>query len=751
MTRPPVPGSTPASQHWSGARFALLLGILIAATFPEILFGLATFYVQDYGAFGYPHAFFHRSCFWQGEWPLWNPYNNCGIPFLAQWSTLTFYPLSLFYLLLPMPWSLGVFSLLHMFMGGLGMYHLVRSWTERGLPASVAGITYAMNGMMFSQCMWPHAAVVLGWLPWVVLTTERAALQGGTAIVIAGVLGALQLLGGLPEYLIMTWGIICSLVVLRTMDGAVRPLAAITRMTGVIAMVAGLTAFQTLPFVDLFLHSSRSAGTGDPIWAMPGTGWANLLVPLFNCYQTDDGGFHQLNQWYISSYYLGIVTLLLGLAGVILVRTRLVRWLGCLTLLGLVLALGDDGHVYLWLRQHLPVLNIARYPVKFMFLALFCLPILAGHGIARCTDSMPDIKRTLPLLAGILTLLIAALLIFDSHNPLPWEDWHDTLWNGLARVLILMFGTWIVMRLARKPVDGRQWVYGLALCLALWGDIVTHSPGIIPTVPLSVYAPGSTKPTTTTEPPRPGHSRLLISSEAGGRLHHGGIATNPVERYLITRLGEFAECNLLDAVPKVDGFNTLQPRDESAIEDWMEDPVTHQPTALADFAAVSLVTKPGTLFTWSERTNAMPMVFSGQRVEFASDVAIQSRIRRDDFDPRRVVMLPSTLSNIVTATTGATAVITLGAVTMNEVNFHTTAGNSAIVTIAQTYYHHWRATVDGVRIPIWKANYAFQAIEVPSGGHDIQLTYVDTMFRSGIALSLLTVLLAIVYWRRTAL
>ena len=56
-----------------------------------------------------------RESFWRGEMPLWNPYNNCGLPFLAQWNTLALYPGSLFYLLLPLSWALGVFCLLHLF------------------------------------------------------------------------------------------------------------------------------------------------------------------------------------------------------------------------------------------------------------------------------------------------------------------------------------------------------------------------------------------------------------------------------------------------------------------------------------------------------------------------------------------------------------------------------------------------------------------------------------------------------------
>src|SRR5689334_2224731 len=77
-------------ENWlTPGRFALLLGFIIAALFPHIIFGSQTFFYRDYGAFGYPLAKYHRDCFWGGELPVWNGLNSCGLPYLAQWNTMT--------------------------------------------------------------------------------------------------------------------------------------------------------------------------------------------------------------------------------------------------------------------------------------------------------------------------------------------------------------------------------------------------------------------------------------------------------------------------------------------------------------------------------------------------------------------------------------------------------------------------------------------------------------------------------------
>jgi hypothetical protein len=95
---------------FSPLRFAGILAILIVSMYPDVIFLGKSFFFRDFCLFGYPLASYHRDCFWRGEIPLWNPLSACGLPYLAQWNTLTLYPLSLVYLLIPLPglWDFSV-------------------------------------------------------------------------------------------------------------------------------------------------------------------------------------------------------------------------------------------------------------------------------------------------------------------------------------------------------------------------------------------------------------------------------------------------------------------------------------------------------------------------------------------------------------------------------------------------------------------------------------------------------------------
>jgi uncharacterized membrane protein YfhO len=70
------------------------------------------------------------------------------------------------------------------------------------------------------------------------------------------------------------------------------------------------------------------------------------------------------------------------------------------------------------------------------------------------------------------------------------------------------------------------------------------------------------------------------------------------------------------------------------------------------------------------------------------------------------------------------------------------------VVVAQSYHRNWKAKVDGISIPLWKANHAFQAIQVPAGRHEVVLAYGDPLFTIGLAATILGLGICLALWRR---
>jgi uncharacterized membrane protein YfhO len=100
-----------------------------------------------------------------------------------------------------------------------------------------------------------------------------------------------------------------------------------------------------------------------------------------------------------------------------------------------------------------------------------------------------------------------------------------------------------------------------------------------------------------------------------------------------------------------------------------------------------------------------------------------------------VVFLPQRAQTQITCREKAAVHISAYRFASHRLALDVDAQGAAIVVIAQAFYHNWHAYVDGSKVPLWRANHAFQALEVPQGRHQIQLRYEDWGFYAGAIVS----------------
>ena len=64
------------------------------------------------------------------------------------------------------------------------------------------------------------------------------------------------------------------------------------------------------------------------------------------------------------------------------------------------------------------------------------------------------------------------------------------------------------------------------------------------------------------------------------------------------------------------------------------------------------------------------------------------------------------------------------------------SGGGGFLVLTDVWYPGWTATVDGVPVPVYRANYVFRAVEVPSGRHEVVFRFEPASYRRGRLLSL---------------
>lgn len=726
----------------------------MVAAYPDVILGGQTFFFRDFGLFGYPLAHYHREHFWRGELPLWNPLNHCGLPFLAQWNTLCLYPGSLLYLLLPLEWSLSLFCLTHLFLAGLGMYFLAWQWTRHRFAAAVAGVAFALNGLALNCLMWPNNIAALGWMPLVVLWVERAAQAGGKALLWAALIGALQMLTGAPEIIALTWVVVGVVVLARTVPNWAAVQTGVARLLGVAVWVTALCAAQLFPFLELLSLSQRHGEFGGSTWAMPWSGWAHLLVPRFGTHEVVPGVVFQTGQYWTTSFYPGVGVVALALVALAQVRERRTWVLGALALGGLVLALGERGGLYAVLGQLLP-LGLMRFPIKFVVLTCFALPLLAALAV-RAMDtteepSWPRRQRVILWITGLLVLGIALLSALAPAEPHAEDGGVGAVsLNGLVRAvfLVVVVGGLVATRALWGRPSG---MLAQAMLVVLLGmDVLTHLPRQNPTAPRELLRPGLAALQQLTPRPEHGRSRASLRYPAARTLY-SLFTTNLAQDYLIYRLSLHGNCNLLEDLPKVGGFYSLElPHTSEVIQKAFYATTNGGLPGLEDFLGVSQVSHPVQLGQWTNRTGFLPLATIGQQPIFADDATTLEALAHPDFQPAQIVYLPPEAQATVPRGSPTHARIQSAQFRAGECRLEIETSDPTLLVLAQAYHPRWRAFVDGTPERVWRANHGFQAVAVPAGQHVVRLVYQDRLFQLGLGVTVLALLICGVWaLRRT--
>ena len=735
--------ASPWTAWFTPGRFAALLGALLASNFAAVLCGFQTLYLRDFGYFSHPVAQYHREAFWRGELPLWNPLNSCGMPFLAQWNTLTLYPGSLIYLLLPLPWSLNLFCLLHLFAGGVGMYFLAQRWTQNRFAACVAGTLFVFSGFTLNCAMWPNNIAALGLMPWVVLLAQRAWQEGGRQLLLGALVGAGQMLAGAPEMILLTWATVAGLFLIDLSGSDTARGRAVLRAIVMIVIIAALSAIQLLPFLELMHASDRTGQVSVASWSMPSWGWANFFVPLFHSYRAPIGSYFQPGQDWIASYYMGLGGVVLAVVALVLVRQARVWWLALLVALGVALGLGENGFLYPALKSAFPQLSFMRFPVKFLILVNFALPLLAAFAVAALVEGTSRARlRTLLLVSGAAALVVGALIWFAHAHPARSENPQTTLWNGATRGLILAALVALLCGLRRVAHERSLRILATLVLLTLALDGFIFSPRTLPTLPTGALEPGLVK----LEPaPQPHGPRAMLIRPAHDAIY-ATMISDPLQDFVLHRQALFGNANLYDRLPTPDGFFSLYVKEQRQVwsqlwfqqTNWMTSP-------LLDFLGVAHI-NTASIFDWTNRATALPLATIGQAPIFADAETTVDGMLAPGFDPKRMVYLPVAAQSLVRATSPVEAKILSAEFTAHRLVFKVSAAADTLLVLSQTHYAPWQALVNQQPAPLLRANHAFQAVPIPAGTHDIVIEYRDRAFRLGAFITGGALLLVVLLW-----
>ncbi len=706
------------------------------ASFPGALLGLGTFYRGDFGLISYPNAFYFRECFWDGEVPFWNPYSGGGTPFLGSWCSVL-YPPVLIYLLLPLNYALANYCILHLYWGGIGMYVLARRWTNSGVASALGGVVFAFNGMTIETLNWPLIIAAQSWMPWVIWAVGMATRRGGRWIPIAAIFGTLQMLTGGPENILLTWigaGVLGWIELKCRSVGFPRKVA---RFALIILLISALAVVQLLPFFNFLPHSDRIFAVEEEQSPMPGWGWANFILPLFYCVPSVHGSTGFPVYCIVGSYYCGAVGALASLGALFLLREKRVALTAALAVGCALMALGKSGWVLPAIIQYVPQLNVSRYPVKYCFLGVFAMALLTAcfAGIMlRQNSRFNAVAKSRVLAMAILLYMGFAVFLIWFQQGYPFDEnvrgfFRSFVFNSTIRCLVAVLAALFLLKSFTVRSQHRRWIYGALLISCVWIDLLSSTPRGILTVPVEVYEPGIVD---LKKPPLLGQGRLLVNRDA--ELAQMSLPfKDPLIEMACKRKAVVGCLNLLDGYGKFIGNESLY--FPEILDIWGELGVRTNLGSLGDFCGIRYFTVVEDLYSWRERTNVMPFVSIGLEPVFTNRFGIFPAICHEAKNLHEYAFVSEDYREKIRATRNRDARILNLTVTRHRIEIEVVSDRESLVTLAQSYYPAWRATIDGTNTTLYRANHAFQALEIPPGKHTIELDYYERGFYTGACLS----------------
>jgi hypothetical protein len=482
---------------------AAALALLTVLPFLGGLLQGHAFYFRDLAGQFFPFRRFIVDGLRHGELRYWNPLVYEGVPLSLPPLG---YPLDLLQMLLPGEWGMSVLLAAHLPLAAVSLFLLGRHWGLSPLAAATGGAVYALGGFGLSTLNLYVYVQALAWAPLAILTLLRASrgprqagLAGLTVAILLSTIGAEIALQAIVAGVLLA---LCSREA-RTRGG-------LARLTGSLALAAGLAAPVLVFMRGLMAESERAAGFADDVVLSQSIHPLALAQVVVGDWF---GDLHDLvNHWwgmnffprgfpYILSLYLGWPVLVLAVAG-LFHRTLPARALALLGAFALWVSIGRFAGFETLIRW-LPFTHAFRFPCKAFFLVHLVAALLAAAGIdlLRGGARRPWLALVGGLAAGGLLLAAAPLLPSWAPRSTVWfargffppdVSW---AWRGdaLGRMLVdaqagglvALAGAGVALAVVTGKMTARR---GSALVAALVaGDLLRTGAGLNAMVSASFY------------------------------------------------------------------------------------------------------------------------------------------------------------------------------------------------------------------------------------------------------------------------
>ncbi len=722
-----------------------------------------------------------------GILPLWNALNGAGAPLFANYQSGLLYPFNWLSLIAPadptttgyvglMASIMSIVAVLHLFIAGWGMYRLTGRLGLSDFGRGMSAISFALGGYLVARLGTYPMIMAATWLPWLLVITYDVMTTGMTRkIGSLACFTALLLLAGHAQtawYSLLMVGVFAVWLGIRNLTAKSRTqrhedtntrreLKELSRLGGVIVGIllgAGVASLQLSATAELLGQSQRSDGAEYSFavnFSYAPVRSINFISPQF--FGTPvDGTYFTVGAYFEDAVYIGLIPLISAIAAVIaFVRRRKrdafiaasnhVPFAVIIVVIGFVLALGQYSPIFPFLYDNVPTFDLFQAPVRWHLWTVFGLSILAGIGVSAWgRDTLTRRIARYGLVAGLGAAVLMFILLIGRDAR---ADTAILARGILAPAIIGAVAAWLTLRQPERET-GAHWRWSGVVLVTVCVELAWSNWGLNP-MTNDLYRPS--RPETADgrtywradDDQATRYNDLLLFNDYYFVTRDESLTLE--ERLARLRHSQLANINLLDDVASLNNFDPLL---VGHYANYMR--LTNQ---VEDNRALLAAANVGTVYTLdgmqtTDRFISRAYVVGDDAVCWhETQASLDAAISAPTWDAHtQLHLLGDGECAPPREVSGGSASIRRDDIS-TRVMVRVNADRLSWLVLSDTDYPGWRAYVDGIEAPIYRANGMFRAMQIDDGVHTVEFAYTPGWLLSALALSTLSGILTIALLR----
>jgi hypothetical protein len=658
-----------------------------------------------------------------GELPLWNPYQLCGLPALGSPQGGLFYPPHLLFLVLPSNVALAVLAVGHLLFLVLSTVWFARRVGLSATAAALAAVSFAFGGVVRGWLLEPPLLEAVAWLPFgAIAVVDLVRRPGARVTARLAAATAMSWLAGGPQatvYVLYAWSTLWLAILIGERPPASRWLVAGALYAGAIALGTLTAGAQLVPAVEM-------AGQG--VRALHPLGGSRAELWTFVTNQTTGPG----------SRFSPVALVLLAAVPFARGRRALGWW--CLLVGGFALVLAEGPLTPIFpVYFALPAIAWFRNPGHLLLLTDFTIAIAAAIAldVLWTRDAGGGRRFGAARLAVVATAiaLVAGRLRWGVHLPVLLP----------AAVALLAIGPW-----RRSPAAA---VIVLALAVAE-AFLAPPNTALLPYRGAGAAEYGTADDVYAGLRAQLGSDRVWIMREP---FMSGAFAPKLASVHRVRSLDDYEAITLRRQAEYFTWL--LERRSRPALPNTLFAGMltTNIATAtlgrlraqrrLLDLTATRLILMPirggGPLdpllpmalrlrplpspradLALFENPSSLPRAFVTYRAATAPPMdVLLKRLSAPTFDPLQASYVEASPLPPDDAAPARGRPATIVRDDEEVVEIEATLDAPGLVVLADSFYPGWRATVDDVPAEILATNHLFRGVRAPAGTHRVRFVY----------------------------